>query len=709
MNRRAQASSLWIPPLVSAAVALALRLVYLVSAGGNPFWRNLGLDMAGYDRWARAVLAGHGLGDAPFSQAPLFPLLLSAAYLLVGPDPVRALMCHLLPGVATVFLVALAAGRWRGPIAAWTAGLLMALYKPALFYTGVLLPPTWVTAWSGLAVFVSIKLIQSQGRPSPADRSRPSAIPFAALFGAGLVFGLLALGQPVLLLMLLPALFWIAPPRAPRAFRIRLPLLLGAAVPLLFSLLYNTCEGRTWSLITVNGGINAYIGNGPEANGAYVRPAGMREDKDLLGVGLAAARLGRAGAGGVSPGEADRYWISAALSFAVGHPLRTIGLYLRKLLFFFGQYEIPQVESLPFERRYSALLGLPLPGMAFLVAGSLLGLLLLWRDPVARWLAASVGVMAAGTAFFFVTARFRLPAAPFLVVLAGGGAANLWERRGRKRGESAAGERPARGRLGLLPASAAAAVTFLLLSINLTCIDTRAGEGQYHFRLGVIDEKEQHAEDAAREYRAALALDPSLGKAEVNLGTLLARQGRLDEARTRLEQGVSLDPLSAVGLVNLGQVYQLSGRPDDALAAFRRALEVDPGSVSARESAADLVYERGEIAEAQTLLEELARSAPAGSPPARRAAALLGILAERRSSGIAWGNGSAALRKADLRLAQGDAEEALRLYKVAADGGAGGGAGAVAGPAAAARQMLQKLQKPQKAQKLSSFRPGAGG
>ena len=108
--------------LVCAAVALLLRLFYLTEAAGNPFWRHLGLDMTGYDEWAQAILHGHGLGEAPFTQAPLFPLLLSAAYAVVGTDPVRALWIHLLPGTLAVFLVAHAAGIWKGSAAAWGAG-----------------------------------------------------------------------------------------------------------------------------------------------------------------------------------------------------------------------------------------------------------------------------------------------------------------------------------------------------------------------------------------------------------------------------------------------------------------------------------------------------------------------------------------------------------------------------------------------------------
>jgi len=111
-------------------------------------------------------------------------------------------------------------------------------------------------------------------------------------------------------------------------------------------------------------------------------------------------------------------------------------------------------------------------------------------------------------------------------------------------------------------------------------------------------------------YRHALQLDPTLGKAEVNLGTLLARQGRLEEARSHLERGVTLDPQSAVGQVNLGQLHQLEGRAEESLSAYKRALAIDRSHLSARESAAYLLYGLGRRIQARAQLDSVSGSGP---------------------------------------------------------------------------------------------------
>jgi hypothetical protein len=186
--------------LFTAAIALLLRAAYLLGARDNPFWSHLGLDMAGYDRWARSILSGNGLGEAPFTQAPLFPLLLSAAYVLTGSQPADALWIHLLPATFTVFLVALAAGRWKGAGAAWVAGLAAAFYKPAIFYTGVLLPSTWVAFVAALWLYMVMRPIPMPGDAGSATSGagrRPARLGAerGSILFAGLALGILLVGN----------------------------------------------------------------------------------------------------------------------------------------------------------------------------------------------------------------------------------------------------------------------------------------------------------------------------------------------------------------------------------------------------------------------------------------------------------------------------------------------------------------------------------
>ena len=378
VNRERRGRSVDLPGLACAALAVAVRIAYLLESADNPFRRMIGLDMAGYDRWARSILQGTGWGKRPsrrrrFSRCFSAPPIACSARIRCAPSG-----CTCCPRPGRLGSPRMRRGRWRGRSAAWGAGILVALYKPAIFYTGALLPPAWTLFCATLCLWLVLRIGRADPRADGADARR--------LAGTGLSFGALALAQPSAALALAPAAVWLGRSSPPGRRARRLGLFLGSAALLPFlTFLYNGAAGRAWTPIAVNGGVNLYIGNGPEANGAYVRPPAMREDRDLLGIGAArtlasaaGATAGGAGAGeAFGPIEADRFWRARALAFAADRPARTAGLFARKLLLFFGQYEVPQVESLPFERRYAGLLRLPLPGMACLAGLALFGALLL--------------------------------------------------------------------------------------------------------------------------------------------------------------------------------------------------------------------------------------------------------------------------------------------------------------------------------------------
>lgn len=631
-----------------------------------------------YDQWARAIAAGHGLGQAPFTQAPFFPLILGATYALLGPDPVRALWAHLLPGALTVLWVAWSAALLFGRRAAWVSGVLSALVKPAIFFTGVLLPSTWATCLAAATFWLaSIAWCSAgtQGESGTATRGArgPRRIGAGTIAALGFVSAMLVLAQPTALglaLPLLASLVWTwrtesvsasgtPPERGVDAPKGRTLLLVASfLLPLAAVLLYNGAAGA-WSPIAVNRGINLYIGNGPEANGAYVRPPGVREDRDLLGRAAAESALrargewpvGAAASNPLPVAMADRYWTDQALRAIAREPLRAAGLYVQKIGIVIAQKEVPQVESLRFESRYSRLLRLPLPGMALLLSLAAIGIVLRFGDVRARGIALAWFGGAAAIAVFFVTARFRLVLVPPLALLAGAGASDVF--------------RAPRPRAAL--ALVVGAATLALSLLGARAIDTRVSDGQYLFRLGVLAEQSKDLAGAKARYLEALAVDPTLGKAEVNLGTLLGREGRFDEAREHLERGVSLDPQSAIGRVSLGQLAQIRGEKERAFELFSEARSIDAELVSAAEGVLYVGYELGRLEQTAAIAREIARTASPESPAGSRARSLLAILEARASLADSGWQESAALRAADLLAVRGRLEEALAQYRALAD------------------------------------------
>jgi Flp pilus assembly protein TadD len=93
-------------------------------------------------------------------------------------------------------------------------------------------------------------------------------------------------------------------------------------------------------------------------------------------------------------------------------------------------------------------------------------------------------------------------------------------------------------------------------------------------------------DQAEREYRRAIAIDPPQPDARGNLAPLRVRMGRLGEAARELRQLVADDPENAAALTNLGVVLIQQGRAAEARTYLQEALRIAPGMPQATEALA---------------------------------------------------------------------------------------------------------------------------
>src|SRR5262245_64077585 len=95
-------------------------------------------DSHGYDEWAQRIAAGDWLGHEVFYQAPLYPYLLGVTYAIAGRSLLVVRIVQALIGSASCVLLALAGTRLFSPRVGVTAGVMLALYAPAVFFDGLL-------------------------------------------------------------------------------------------------------------------------------------------------------------------------------------------------------------------------------------------------------------------------------------------------------------------------------------------------------------------------------------------------------------------------------------------------------------------------------------------------------------------------------------------------------------------------------------------
>jgi predicted CXXCH cytochrome family protein len=98
-----------------------------------------------------------------------------------------------------------------------------------------------------------------------------------------------------------------------------------------------------------------------------------------------------------------------------------------------------------------------------------------------------------------------------------------------------------------------------------------------HLNLGLIALARGELEQAEREYRAALRLDPAFVPAAVNLADLLRQLDKEDDALAVLTEALHVAPMQAALHHALGLALVRGGRREEALASLGRAVELAPG------------------------------------------------------------------------------------------------------------------------------------
>jgi tetratricopeptide (TPR) repeat protein len=588
-------------------VALTLRLLYQGQMAASPLWTHLILDEAYNDAWARRGF----LADLPFFRAPLYPWLLGALYRLGGPSPEAARVVQAVLSALSCLLIYGLGRRTFGPAAGLGAGLLAATYWPWIYFDGELQD-------------VSLSLFLNLGALSLLLRWRPGASPGWPL-AAGVVLGLSAITRPTVLVVLPVAMVWLFWPargmggaeRPARLVAVGL-LAVGTALAIGPVTWMNRVGGGDRVLIAAQGGVNFYIGNHRGSDGHSARFPGARADWWSL-VEESSRQAERARGRTLRPSEVSSHWYREGLRFWLQEPGAAIRLALRKAGYLLGAPERANNKQIRFFiERYAPLLLLPWPGYGLVLPLALAGLLWGRGGRAAALLGGMAALYGAAVVAFFVTARFRMPVAAVLCILAGGGLVALWR-------IAARGSRRRR-------VVALAVLVPVALAVQWPARSHRENRAHAFYSLGNAYRAADDAGRAEQEYRQALREDPDLPELALSLGALLLDSGRAAEAeallrsalgrdpsdfrvRTNLaltlqalgrtgealhllEEGVRDDPRRADLWVQLGNARAAAGQPG-AGQAFLRALELEPGRADAR-------YNLGNARMAQGALEEAA-------------------------------------------------------------------------------------------------------
>lgn len=121
---------------------------------------------------------------------------------------------------------------------------------------------------------------------------------------------------------------------------------------------------------------------------------------------------------------------------------------------------------------------------------------------------------------------------------------------------------------------AAEAALRAAIHLDAGAVAARAELGQLYRRL-------DRADDAVKEFRAALAVLPSYGEAALPWAALEVERGEFQAAVTVLADLLTVDPYHLDALLQLGQTLATAERYDEARTALRRVLRFDPDRLEA--------------------------------------------------------------------------------------------------------------------------------
>jgi tetratricopeptide (TPR) repeat protein len=564
-------------------LALLIRLVYFFQIKANfPGWDSPTIDPLYHDLWARQIAGGDILGSGPFFRAPFYAYFLGALYAILGPSLTAAKIIQHIIGAASCVIIFLFAERYFNRKTAVTAGLLSALSWVFVYYEDELL-------LDSLLVLFGVLLVWSLMRASE-KRS------LVAYFGSGLLLGLASITRPNFLAVLPVILIWLAIMYRSDLRRIMITFILvaaGAALLIFPVALRNILVGHDEVLIASQGGINFYIGNNPQADGASATipefgPTWQYSDAEYL----AKKETGQLGKE-MKPSEVSSFFYDKGYDFIFGKPKAWLRLMIKKLDLFWNSYEISNNQNLYFYRRFASVTKILPPFSWFISPLALIGLALVFmmgrKYQIIGYFV--IGYMLTVVAFF-VNSRFRLPVLPFLIMLA---SFVFWKGIDFIRYKDFK-------RLMIV-------VISLIILVPLTNVDfygiTHESFALSYFSLGNVYLKKGLADKALAEYDTALSMAPCVPKAHLNRGVIFFGKSDYKQAEQEFELELSQCHSSAEAHNNLAVLKRLQGDLDASLHEAKEAIREKPQYLEAYINEILALRQQGKFAEAKEIADTL--------------------------------------------------------------------------------------------------------
>lgn len=546
------------------ALALGARFFYLAQLSSNSDLLIPLFDAQGFVARADQWIRGQGLSGEVYAFSLLYHFFLSACFFITNASLAFARGAQVLLGALTCALLASSTSRMFGRRAGIAAGIIAALYGPAIILTTELMPATLEVFWCVAALACVVPRKRESAR-------RWEIVAFALLGGFGFLLGP-RFAVAWLLVLLLKSRATGVPTNWRRYAWGAFALPLIAAFLLLNG--YFTTDATAKRRAE-----EFYLGN----SGNLCQTLGMRPGPEYAGYQDTLTR--EADAQGVS---VTRYLLQKTRTEIVGHPARFIKGLGAKALHLLSGRELPGAldiraagEATPLIRPLFWQVGRFGFPFALLLALAAAGFVR-YRKSIRVEYIALICVFALFLILTRVTAPTRLAWAFLLIPLAGAG---LTEFSGTRQTKLATG---------------IAALIALLLAIlpGPFCVEAAVGQAERLHSIGNYFMQRYEMGRAASYFEQALESDPTDAQAWNGIGICRQFTGNFADAEGAFYRAIELQPDYAFALFNLASVQSALGQKEQATTTLNRGLLLQPRNGQARNDLGRLLLEQGRPSEA---------------------------------------------------------------------------------------------------------------
>jgi Tfp pilus assembly protein PilF len=524
-------SKAFLPIIIIAVVAFSARFIHLETIKDNPFFNHPIMDEQYHDDWAQEIAEGELMERTPFYRAPGYLFFLGSIYAIFGQGYYLPRLIGIIIGALSCVFVYLIGKEIFSKKVALLSAFLACFYGMFLYFDAMLLTTNLEVFLCLAGTYWILKWLSSKTN--------------SHLIIAGLFWGLASITRPNFLIFVPVFALYVILTFKRQSIRERLNpilLLIAAMIPaILIVMLMNILGGRDFVIIAWNGGINFFLGNNAHANGWSATSPQL--DATWWGgyrdaIIIAERTLGKE----LSPSQVSGYWSGKGFEYIFSQPLAWLALVVKKLYLLLNTFDISNNQNIQAFKEFSPLLRIPLFSYGLILAFAVWGFARSLRTKGTILLLLFLTFYSISIVLFFVTARYRVPLVPFLLIY--GSHAIFWFIQKIK---------ARRIKEVMLPIIAVAAMAvFFHTDLYGTHITDYSN---IHVSLGNRFFDRGDYRKASEEYKEALTHNPSNTDAMNALGNtylMLKRTSTAKELFVRsLELKTTVDALCKLGIIHL--------------------------------------------------------------------------------------------------------------------------------------------------------------